>query len=91
MGLYESGDYFAQEDLDLFFAKFLPYIPQGTTPKVDSVDGGHAPVPVHDKYNTGESDTDLELAYSLIYPQTVTVYQVDDIPNATGKTNATGL
>lgn len=92
MGLYESGDYFAQEDLNLFFAEYTPNIPQNTTPTVYSVDGGEAPVAVHNPLNAGESDTDLELAYSLIYPQEVVVYQVDDIPNAVLDTfNTTGL
>lgn len=32
-----------------------------------------------------------ELAYSIIYPQQVTVYQVDDLPNSSGETNTTGF
>ncbi len=61
MGLYESLDAFSQTDLDLFFAKFAPNVPQGTSPKVYEIDGGTAPVAVHSDRNTGESDTDLEL------------------------------
>lgn len=91
MGFYESLDAFSQTDLNLFFKKFLPHIPQNTGPHVYSVDGGIAPVSVHSPYNTGESDTDLELAYSLVYPQKIVVYEVDDIPNASGETNKTGL
>ncbi|KAJ5232473.1 Aorsin [Penicillium chermesinum] len=51
LGLYEQGDYFAEEDLDLYWANAL---------------------------NGGEADIDIDMAYSLIYPQTVTLYQVDD-------------
>lgn len=67
MGLYESGDVYSQEDLDLFFANYAPYVPQGTHPTLDSIDGGVAPVPVNSTYVTGESDIDMDLTYSLIY------------------------
>lgn len=67
MGLYESGDIYAQEDLNLFFAQYAPYVPQGTHPHLDSVDGGQAPVAPGSEYNTGESDIDMDIAYSLIY------------------------
>lgn len=83
MGLYEQLDAFSQADLDLFFANFAKNVPQGTSPKVISVDGGTAPVAASSDRNTGESDVDLDLSTSLIYPQTVTVYQVDDLPEST--------
>ena len=50
--------------------------------QVISVDGGVAPVAPGDVRNGGESDIDLDLSISLIYPQTVTVYQVDDLYNS---------
>lgn len=91
-GIYETGDAFAQADLDLFFKNFAPNVPQGTSPTVDSVDGGLAPVPAGSVLNTGESDIDIDLSYALIYPQQVTVYQVDDIPNAVlGEFNKAGF
>ena len=83
-GLYQRGDVFAQADIDAFFKKFAPYIPQGTSPTVASIDGGTAPIPVNGSNNGGESDLDLDLAYSLIYPQSVTIYQVDDKPQSAG-------
>jgi tripeptidyl-peptidase-1 len=67
MGLYESGDTYSQEDLNLFFAKYAPDVPQGTHPKLDSIDGGQAPVAPGSELNTGESDIDMDIAYSLIY------------------------
>jgi tripeptidyl-peptidase-1 len=67
MGLYESGDTYAQEDLNLFFAKYAANVPQGTHPTLDSIDGGAAPVAPNSEFNTGESDIDMEIAYSLIY------------------------
>ncbi|KAG0647548.1 Aorsin [Hyphodiscus hymeniophilus] len=91
MGVFEDFDAFSQVDIDLFFAKFAPWVPQGTTPAVLSVDGGTAPVAVADARNGGESDIDIELAYALIYPQTVTVYQADDLPNSSGETGKNGF
>jgi hypothetical protein len=67
MGLYESGDVYSQEDLNLFFASYAPNVPQGTHPTLDSIDGGVAPVPVTSEYVTGESDIDMDLSFSLIY------------------------
>ena len=67
LGLYEGGDIYSQEDLDLFFAQYAPNVPQGTHPLLDSVDGGHAPVAPDSDFNTGESDIDMDIAYSLIY------------------------
>lgn len=74
MGLFETYDAFSQGDINLFFKNFAPNVPQGTTPQVDSVDGGTAPVAPGSVRNSGESDIDLDLAYSLIYPQTVCLH-----------------
>ena len=67
MGLYEDGDIYSQQDLDLFFAEYAPYVPQGTHPLLDSIDGGQAPVAPDSEFNTGESDIDMDIAFSLIY------------------------
>jgi tripeptidyl-peptidase-1 len=91
MGLYETYDAFSQEDLTLFFATFAKNVPPNTKPNVISVDGGTAPVAPGDVRNGGESDIDLDLSISLIYPQSVTVYQVDDLPNSSGEIDTTGF
>ncbi|KAH8700375.1 putative protease S8 tripeptidyl peptidase I [Talaromyces proteolyticus] len=91
MGLFETSDTFSQEDISLFFQHFATNVPADTKPKVISVDGGSAPVAPSSSLNGGESDIDLDLAISLIYPQSVTVYQVDDLPNSSGETNTTGF
>ena len=88
LGIYEEGDYYAQEDLDLFFANFTPYIPQGTHPTPAFIDGAEAPTDTADA--GGESDLDFELAYPLIYPQTVTLYQTDDSYYATNLNATSG-
>lgn len=63
LGIFEESDYYAQEDFDLFFSKYTPYIANGTHPILDSVDGGEAPVDTSDA--GGESDLDFELAYPM--------------------------
>jgi tripeptidyl-peptidase-1 len=82
MGLYEDYDAFSQGDISLFFENFAKNVPVDTKPRVISVDGGTAPVAPSDPRNGGESDIDLDLSISLIYPQSVTVYQVDDLYNS---------
>ncbi|RDW60726.1 hypothetical protein BP6252_12109 [Coleophoma cylindrospora] len=78
LGLYEQGDYFSKSDIDLFFATWEPYVPQGTYPVPALIDGANYSVPADSPDNGGEADVDIEIATSLIYPQTVTLYQVDD-------------
>jgi tripeptidyl-peptidase-1 len=75
MGLYESGDVYAQEDLNSYFAAYAPYVPQGTHPALDSIDGGQAPVTPDSDYNTGESDIDMDIAFSLIHVSQVAFLQ----------------
>lgn len=87
LGIFEEGDFYSQKDLDLFFTNFTSYIPNGTHPILDSVDGGEAPVAT--KNAGGESDLDFELAYPIIYPQTITLYQVDDLFYAEGGNGTT--
>lgn len=82
MGIFEEGDFYSQEDLNLFFANYTPQIPQGTHPKPAFIDGASAPVPVAQA--GGESDLDFELAYPILYPQGTVLYQTDDINYATG-------
>jgi len=78
LGLYEQGDYFAQGDISKYFATFSPNVPPATGPKVLGIDGGSAPVAQNSPLNGGESDIDIDITISLVYPQTVVVYQVDD-------------
>jgi tripeptidyl-peptidase-1 len=77
MGIFEEGDFYDQEDLNLFFANYTPYIPQGTHPIANFVDGAQAPVSIDE--GGGESILDFELAYPLLYPQKIVLYQTDDI------------
>jgi tripeptidyl-peptidase-1 len=76
MGVFEFGDVYSNDDLDAFFKKYAPTIPQGTKPTPAFVDGATAPT---SQAAAGiESDLDFEMAYPIIYPQGTTLYQTDD-------------
>ena len=69
---------YLQTDLDLFFRNFSrPQV--GTSPILDSIDGGFPQTTAKGFGFNGESDLDLEYAMTLIYPQRVTLYQVGDL------------
>lgn len=76
LGIFEAGDYYAQEDLDVFFANYTKNIPQGTGPTAAFIDGAEAPVDLSEA--GGESNLDLQIIYPIIYPQNVTLFQTDD-------------
>lgn len=93
LGLYEEdflGYTYSQESLDDFFANFTPYIPQGTHPDVASIDGGITPPLITNTSNpfvdSLEAELDIQIAYPLIYPQKITVFQVSDPVQALPKT-----
>ncbi|KAH8666390.1 peptidase S8/S53 domain-containing protein [Xylariales sp. PMI_506] len=90
LGIFEEGDYYAQTDLNLFYTRFTPDIPGGWGPKLNSIDGGVAPVA--SALAGGESNLDFQLAIPIIFPQNTTVYQTDDRYYAEGVyRNATGI
>ncbi|TQV94424.1 alkaline serine protease AorO [Cordyceps javanica] len=77
LGIYESlGDVYSQEDLDLFYKNAAPYIPAGTGPQLDLINGATAPNSP-DKAG-GESLLDFDMAYPIIYPQGTTLFQVKE-------------
>ena len=77
LGIFEDlDDIYSQEDLNLFFLNLAPYIPIGTHPKLDAIDGAVAPTNVA---NAGpESDLDFQISYPIIWPQNSVLYQTDD-------------
>ncbi|KAI0134345.1 putative protease S8 tripeptidyl peptidase I [Xylariales sp. AK1849] len=79
MGIFEAElQFWDQEDLDLFFANFSSWIPKGTHPIDEEIDGGVARTN-DTALAGGEAMLDLLLAYPIIYPQTITVLNVDDL------------
>jgi tripeptidyl-peptidase I len=75
IGIFETGDYYDQEDLDLTFAVIAPELPNGTHPILHGIDGGYAPF---EGMAGGESILDMTLIIPLVYPQNSILYQVDD-------------
>lgn len=78
MGIFESElQFYTQLDLDSFFTNFTSHIPNGTHPIAANIDGGQQSTT--DPFQAGgEVNLDLMLAYPIIYPQTITDYEVDD-------------
>ena len=83
LGIYEAlSQYYVQSDLDAFFKNLTTTnvtntIPAGTRPIVDSVDGGNASS-INVTLAGEEAELDFDLAFPIVYPQTVTVYADDD-------------
>jgi len=76
IGIFEDGDFYNQNDLDLTFANLAPYVPNGTHPTLNGIDGGVAP---YEDYIGIESLLDMSLIFPLIHPQAAVLYQVDDL------------
>ncbi|KAF2172496.1 hypothetical protein M409DRAFT_63164 [Zasmidium cellare ATCC 36951] len=68
---------YVPSDLDLFFKNFSTK-QVGARPTLQSIDGGYSQQSQMSFNYNGESDLDLEYAMSLVYPQSVTLYQVGD-------------
>ncbi|KAH8814814.1 peptidase S8/S53 domain-containing protein [Xylogone sp. PMI_703] len=78
LGIFESElQFYYQPDLDSFFTTFAKQIRNGTHPEAANIDGGQQSTP-DPYYAGGEVNLDLMLAYPIVYPQTLTIYQVDD-------------
>ncbi|KAM3476925.1 hypothetical protein MY5147_002937 [Beauveria neobassiana] len=80
LGIWETGDTFDQEDLDIFLSNFAPNVPKGRKPQLALINGATAPVRQED--GGGESLLDLEIAYPIIQPQNIIVFQNKPIRNA---------
>jgi tripeptidyl-peptidase-1 len=79
IGIFEDGDFYDQEDLDLTFALLAPYVPNGTHPILEGIDGGTAPLFVDGVLRIGvESLLDMSIIFPLIHPQQAILFQVDD-------------
>lgn len=83
MGVVETLlQFYVQSDLDTFFTNYTN-IPNGTHPIAANIDGG---VQTLDDlgYAGDEVTLDLQMAYPILYPQSIVNYQVDDIVYQTG-------
>lgn len=79
LGVFEAGigpmQSYNQGDLNSFFQTFTPNIPQGTAPKLQSINGGQAPSPQN--MTSLEADLDFQVAYPIVFPQSTQVFQVN--------------
>ena len=64
-----------QTDLDLFFSNYAPWVPNGTHPTLVSINDANATAPIGSPEIAGESLVDFDLAFSLLYPQSIIQYQ----------------
>lgn len=91
LGIFESqNQYYWQPDLDSFYSQYARNIPNGTHPIPVSIDGGYAGSAPNASEAGGEANLDFQLAYPIVYPQTVTLFANDDyyygqLPNDTYK------
>ncbi|KAJ5689010.1 Rattus norvegicus CLN2 is a lysosomal protease Precursor [Penicillium macrosclerotiorum] len=74
LGIFQEDNYFHAEDLDSFFENQTTNIPQGTRPLVATIDNTGEDGGSSSKFGL-ESALDLQVAYPIVYPQTITVYQ----------------
>lgn len=78
MGIFEAElQFWDQLDLDKFFTNFT-YIPNGTHPFAKNIDGAVSKT-TNVSEAGGEAMLDLELAYPIVYPQTITIFNEDDL------------
>ena len=91
LGIYEEGNFYTQVDLDSYFSKYSPWIPNGTHPILNLIDGASGPKSPGPGYNSIESNLDLQLAYPLVYPQTLTLYQTNDDSSEESSKASSGL
>lgn len=78
LGIFESElQFYTQKDLDSFFTTYRKDIENGTHPIGANIDGGMQST--KDLFQAGpEVALDLQLAYPIVYPQEITLYDVDD-------------
>lgn len=83
LGIFEAElQWYDQYDLDLFYNAYAPWIPSGNHPININIDGGVAET-TNVSIAGPEAMLDIELAYPIVWPQNVTVFNVDDIPYQT--------
>lgn len=79
LGIWETGDTFDQEDLDIFFKKYAKNVPAGTKPELALINGATAPV---SPANAGEESLlDFDIAYPIIQPQNTVLFQNQPLRN----------
>ena len=76
LGVFELDGTYNQDDMNLFFQKFAPNIPNNTHTIPAPINGAKIKQHYFKPYTNFETELDLQVAYPIIYPQTITQYQV---------------
>lgn len=80
MGIFQHEDQmYAQEDLNDFFARFAPQIPNGTHPIANLI--GNATANTTLDQAGKEATLDYQMAYPIIWPQQIVDFQNEYNPN----------
>ena len=69
VGVFEETSVYRQSDLDKFFHKYAPNVPPGTHPTLDSIEDADLFLPRNLSVLSLEANIDLDIIYSLTYPQ----------------------
>ena len=80
LGVVEYRESYDQEDLDAFFSNYAKYIPNGTHPTLNLMAG--AVGPSYPGSRNTETMLDLDVAYPLVYPAGVTLFQTNADENS---------
>ena len=67
IGVFEVAGRYSQKDLDLYFTKYLPHIPNGTHPIGDSIDGQNVNSTRKGHLPDSETEEDIMIMYELVY------------------------
>ncbi|KAK4234765.1 peptidase S8/S53 domain-containing protein [Achaetomium macrosporum] len=78
LGIFQGlNQHYSPEDLDTYWKYIAPWVPQGTHPKLKSINGALGPT--NNRSLAGdEADLDFEVAIPLIWPQKSILFQTDD-------------
>lgn len=85
--IFELDQTYIQSDMDLFYQYVAPEIPVGTAPTNFLLNG--APFATNFTDNDAESNLDFQLAWPLVYPQNITLF--DAIPSQSQLDSIVGL
>lgn len=85
LGILQFG-YYAKEDLDSYFSQFAPWVPQGTEPINQGINGGCPSTNV--SCASGETELDFEMSMPIIYPQSTVDYSIYNYHYADGGTGS---
>jgi hypothetical protein len=76
LGLFEADGTYNESDMNQFFERFSPYVPVGTEPIPAPINGAKIQQGKYHPFTNGETELDLQIMYPIVYPQTITLYQI---------------